>query len=371
MGARRTKCRAAVLERFDEPLVLHEFDVPEPAEGEVLVRLLAAGVCGSDVHMWRGRDPRTPLPLILGHEGVGEIAALGSPRTDILGRELAVGDVVMWERGIMCGRCYYCVVAKRPALCPSRQTYGISVSCKEPPHLRGCYAEYMLLFPVTNLLKIGADVDPRVLVAASCSGATAANAVEQCGVQSGDTVVVQGPGPLGLFVAAFALDAGALKVVVTGTERGRERLKLAEVFGVTETLCTSDMSGEEMIEHIRDITDDRGADVVIDCAGSPRAMRDGIGMVARGGTYALPGVATPIGEVPVRLFEDVSVKNVRVQGIWVSDTSHLYRAVRLVESGKFPFERLVTHVFSLEEATGALEVTENRQAIKAVIVPEG
>jgi hypothetical protein len=229
----------------------------------------------------------------------------------------------------------------------------------------------MLLFPVTNLLKIGADVDPRVLVAASCSGATAANAVEQCGVQSGDTVVVQGPGPLGLFVAAFALDAGALKVVVTGTERGRERLKLAEVFGVTETLCTSDMSGEEMIEHIRDITDDRGADVVIDCAGSPRAMRDGIGMVARGGTYALPGVATPIGEVPVRLFEDVSVKNVRVQGIWVSDTSHLYRAVRLVESGKFPFERLVTHVFSLEEATGALEVTENRQAIKAVIVPEG
>jgi len=371
MGAHARKCKAAVLERFDEPLAVREFDVPEPAEGEVLVRLLAAGVCGSDVHMWRGKDPRTPLPLILGHEGVGEIAALGSHRTDVVGRELVVGDVVMWERGIMCGRCYYCVVAKRPALCPLRKTYGISVSCKEPPHLRGCYAEYMLLFPVTNLLKIGQDIDASSLVAASCSGATAANAVEQCNVRSGDTVVVQGPGPLGLFVGAFALDAGASKLIVTGTERSRKRLDLAKAFGATETLCTSDMSGEQMVERVREVTDGRGADVVIDCTGSPHAMRDGIRMVARGGTYALPGVATPIGEVPVGFFEDVSVKNVRLQGIWVSDTSHLYRAVTLVGTGKFPFKRLVTHTFPLEEATRALEVTEKREAIKAVIVPAG
>jgi threonine dehydrogenase-like Zn-dependent dehydrogenase len=370
MRAHRRKCKAAVLETFNEPLALREFDVAEPAEGEVLVKLLAAGVCGSDVHMWRGKDPRTPLPLILGHEGVGEIAALGSPRIDIFGEELAVGDMIMWERGIMCGRCYYCVVAKRPALCPERKTYGISVSCKEPPYLRGCYSEYMLLFPVTNLLKISTDLDPKVLVAASCSGATAANAVEQCNVRSGDTVVVQGPGPLGLFAMAFALDAGASTIVVTGTEHDRKRLEVAKALGATETLYTSDMPSESMIQHVREITDGRGADVVIDCTGSPRAMRDGIGMVARGGTYALPGVATPIGEVPVRFFEDVSVKNVRLQGVWVSDTSHLYQAVRLVETGKFPFEKLVTHVLSLEEATEALEATERREAIKAVIVPQ-
>lgn len=369
MHAGRRKCKAAVLEKFDEPLVLREFDVPEPAEGEVLVKVLAAGVCGSDVHMWHGKDPRTPMPLILGHEGVGEVAVLGSPRTDILGKDLAVGDVVMWERGIMCGRCYQCVVAKRPALCPTRKTYGISVSCKEPPHLRGCYAEYILLFPVTNLLKIRSGVDPKLLVAVACSGATAANAIEQCDVKSGDTVVVQGPGPLGLFVAVFALDAGASNVIVTATKRGRERLEIAELLGATQTLCSADMGVEDMVERVREITDGRGAEVVIDCAGSPLAIRDGIRMVARGGTYALPGVATPIGEVPIRFFEDVSVKNVRIQGVWVSDTSHLCRAVRLVEKGRFPLDKLVTHVLSLDEATRALEATDNREAIKAVLVP--
>jgi threonine dehydrogenase-like Zn-dependent dehydrogenase len=368
MHASGRKCKAAVLEQFDEPLVMREFDVPEPAEGEVLIKMLASGVCGSDVHMWHGKDPRTPVPLILGHEGVGEVAALGSPRTDILGRELAVGDVVMWERGIMCGRCYQCVVAKRPALCPTRKTYGISVSCKEPPHLRGCYAEYILLFPVTNLLKINSGVDPKILVAASCSGATAANAVEQCNVRTGDTVVVQGPGPLGLFVVAFALDAGATNVIVTGAEPDIKRLEFAEALGATETLCTVDVSGDDVIARVRDLTDGRGADVVLDCTGSPHAMRDGIRMVGRGGTYALPGVATPIGEVPVRFFEDVSVKNVRLQGVWVSDTSHLCRAVRLVEKGRFPLEKLVTHVFSLDEATSGLEVTASRDAVKAVLV---
>lgn len=369
MHAAKRKCRAAVLEKFNEPLVMREFDVPEPAEGEVLIRVLASGVCGSDVHMWHGKDPRTPVPLILGHEGVGEVAVLGSPRTDILGRELCVGDVVMWERGIMCGRCYQCVVAKRPALCPTRKTYGISVSSKEPPHLRGCYAEYILLFPVTNLLKICSAVAPKILVAASCSGATAANAVEQCSVKSGDTVVVQGPGPLGLYVAAFALDAGASNVVVTGAEPDRKRLEFAQALGATETLCTADMSAEDMTERVRELTDGRGADVVLDCTGSPRAMRDGIQMVGRGGTYALPGVATPIGEVPVRFFEDVSVKNVRLQGVWVSDTSHLCRAVRLVEKGRFPLDKLVTHVLPLNDAASALELTGTREAVKAVLVP--
>jgi len=363
-----TKSKAAVLEKFNEPLALRAFDIQKPAEGEVLVRLLAAGVCGSDVHMWRGKDPRTPLPIILGHEGVGEIAALGSPRTDVLGRELAVGDVVMWERGIMCGRCYYCIVAKRPALCPARKTYGISVSCKEPPHLRGCYSEYILLLPVTNLLKITSGVDPKLLVSASCSGATAANAVEQCNVRSGDTVVVQGPGPLGLFVVAFALDSGASNAIVIGAEDDRTRLDIANLFGATDTLCTSDTTAEERIKRVRELTEGRGADVVIDCTGSPRAMQEGIQMVARGGTYALPGVATPIGEIPVRFYEDVSVKNARLQGIWVSDTSHLYRAVMLVEKGKFLFDRFVTHTFALDEATRALEMTEKRQALKAVLV---
>jgi len=212
------KAKAAVLEQFDTPLAIREFEVQPLAAGEALIKITAAGVCGSDVHMWHGNDPRTPLPIILGHEGVGEIADLGGERLDLLGRPLRPGDKVMWERGAMCGHCYYCVVRKQPSLCPHRKTYGISFSCAEPPHLRGCYAEYLHLQSTAHFLRIDDDIDPAVLVAASCSGATAAHAIELSRIRPGDAVLVVGPGPLGLFAVAMALKAGASRVDVVGTE---------------------------------------------------------------------------------------------------------------------------------------------------------
>jgi threonine dehydrogenase-like Zn-dependent dehydrogenase len=175
---------------------------------------------------------------------------------------------------------------------------------------------------------------------------------------------------LGLFVTAFAIEAGASPVVVIGTGRGRARLALAQAFGATETLCTADTTADERIACTRDLTTGRGADVVIDCAGTETVFREGLAMVAAGGTYALPGVAAPLGESPVRLYEEVSRKNVRIQGVWVSDTSHLCRAVELVESRRFPFESLVTHTFALDEVNRALQVVDNREAVKAVLAPQ-
>lgn len=360
--------KAAVLERFNEPLVMREFPVSPLAGQEVLVRILAAGVCGSDVHMWRGKDPRTPLPLILGHEGVGEVAEIGGKKEDVLGRRLKVGDVVMWERGIMCGRCYYCVIKKQPALCTQRKTYGISVSCKEPPHLQGCYAESIHLLAGAHAIRLDGEVDAATLVAASCSGATAAHTVELCDIKQGDTVVVQGPGPLGLFVVAFAVDRGA-EVHVFGVAADRKRLQFCREFGAAGTVVVEETTEDERREYVLQATQGRGANVVIDCTGVAGAMREGLGMAAPYGVYALPGIATPVGEVPLRLYEEVARKNVRIQGVWVSDTSHLYQAIRLVRGGRFPFERLVTHRFSLETATAALETMERREAIKAVLIP--
>lgn len=349
-------------------MVMREFPIGPLTEQEVLVKILAAGVCGSDVHMWRGKDPRTPLPLILGHEGIGEVAEIGGAKEDVLGRRLKAGDVVMWERGIMCGRCYYCVIKKQPALCPQRKTYGISVSCKEPPHLRGCYAEYIHLLPGAHIIRLEGDLDPATLVAASCSGATAAHTVELCDVKQGDTVLVQGPGPLGLFAVALAIDRGA-EVHVIGVAADRGRLELCREFGAAGALIVEETTAEERWEYVLEVTEGRGADVVIDCTGIPAAGREGIKLTAPYGVYALPGIATPVGEVPFSLYEDVARKNVRIQGVWVSDTSHLYQSIRLVRSGRFPFEKLVTHRFSLEEATAALETMESREAIKAVLIP--
>jgi len=320
------KSKAAVLEAFEQPLEMTDFEVCPLGEGEVLVKIAAAGVCGSDVHMWHGKDPRTPLPMILGHEGVGEIADVAGERLDVLGRALKPGDKVMWERGAMCGHCYYCVVRKQPSLCPHRKTYGISFSCAEPPHLRGCYAEYLHLQRTAHFIRIDDDIDPAVLVAASCSGATAANAIELSRIRAGDAVLVVGPGPLGLFAMAMALKAGASRVYAIGTEIDKARLELAKEFGAAGTLCTADTTSEQRAEYLRDLTGGIGPNVVIDASGAVAAIEEYLPLVAPGGVYSIPGIAEPRRALSIDLFAHFARKSVALQGVWVSDTDHLREA---------------------------------------------
>ncbi|HID95615.1 MAG TPA: alcohol dehydrogenase, partial [Candidatus Latescibacteria bacterium] len=344
------------------------FEIYPLREGEILARLEAIGICSSDVYMWRGKDPRTPLPIILGHEGVGTIEEIYGKKTDILGRDLTVGDRIIWDRGITCGLCYYCAIRKEPSLCPNRQVYGISFSCQDPPYPRGCYANYIHLSSNTKILRLDEDVDPVTLVSASCSGATAAHTIELCKIKEGDRVVIQGPGPLGIFSLAFALSRGA-SVVVIGTGRGKERLRLCTEFGARETLNTADSIPEERRHRVMELTDGLGADVVINCTSSPEALKEGITYLSRGGTYALPGLAIPVGPVSLDLYHDVVSKNIRIQGVWVNDTSHLYQAVNLILNNRYPFEKLVTHEIPLHDASKALEIVEGRKAVKAVMRP--
>ncbi len=363
------EARAAVLEKFNEPLKLRSFPLVPLEDGEVRVRITCAGVCGSDVHMWRGNDPRTPTPMILGHEGVGEIAELSGEKTDLFGRTLKEGDEVLWERGVMCGDCYFCTIKKQPALCPTRKTYGISYSCSQPPHFLGCYGEYLHLRSGHAMIKLDMDVEPEVLVPATCSGATAAHAVELSGLAPGDFAVVIGPGPVGLFVLAQLLEAGASEVWVAGTDADGARLKTALEFGAANTLNVSAMEDEEIRECLMDKTRGIGPNVIMDCTGYAGVLPHWIDLTAPGGTYSIPGIATPQEEIPVEIFRSIARKNVRLQGVWVSDTSHLWSAVNLVARGNYPFDKLITHTFPLENATEALKVTESKESVKAILKP--
>jgi len=363
------QARAAVLTKFNEPLQMQDFPLVPLKEGEVRVRIKAAGVCGSDVHMWRGQDPRTPLPMILGHEGVGEVAEMRGPKSDLFGRPLKEGDAVLWERGVMCGNCYYCTVKKQPSLCPTRKTYGISFSCAGPPHLLGCYSQFLHLRAGHPMIKLDLDVAPEVLVPATCSGATAAHAVEISGLEPGDFAVVVGPGPVGLFVLAQLLDAGAGQVWVAGTSADESRLKMAMEFGAANTLNVDELTPEEIRACLLDKTRGVGANVIMDCTGYAPVVKNWIDLTASGGTYSIPGIATPQKEISIELFKTIARKNVRLQGVWVSDTSHLWRAANLVAGGRYPFDRLITHRFPLDQATRALEVTASKEAVKAVLLP--
>jgi len=363
------QAKAAVLSKFNEPLQMQSFPLVPLAKGEVRVRITAAGVCGSDVHMWRGQDPRTPLPMILGHEGVGEVAEINGSKCDLFGRALKEGDAVLWERGVMCGGCYYCTIKKQPSLCPTRKTYGISYSCAEPPHLLGCYSEYLHLRAGHPMIKLDLGVEPDVLVPATCSGATAAHAVEISGLEPGDFAVVVGPGPVGLFVLAQLLEAGAGEVWVAGTAADKSRLEMALKFGAANALSADEMSADDLRACLMDKTRGVGVNVIMDCTGHAPVVKHWIDLLAPGGTYSIPGIATPQKEISLELFKTIARKNARLQGVWVSDTSHLWRAANLVASGRYPFDKLITHRFPLAQATEALKVTESKESVKAVLIP--
>lgn len=361
------KSKALVLEQFNQPLAEKAFTVLPLEPGQVLVRVKAAGVCGSDVHMWRGEDPRTPLPMILGHEGVGEIVDMRGRARTVHGEELAAGDTILWNRGIACGRCYYCTVAKDPSLCTGRQIYGINRSCSSPPYLNGCYSEYIILEPGTDMFRVDGAVDPAILVPASCSGATVAHAFDLAPPREGDTVVVQGPGPLGIFAVAFARAHGASRIVVIGGSA--ERLALCREFGVTMVLNRNETTVEERREAVMSATYGRGADLVVEAAGYPSALEEGLELVRSGGTYLSTGYAQPLGEVKLDPYRHLVRKNLRLQGVWVSDTSHTYRAMQLVMMQQELFAKMVTHRFALAEANTALAAMRSKHALKAVLIP--
>jgi len=355
-----------VLEEFNKDLDMKEIEIPPLTEGQLLVKITASGVCGSDVHMFKGEDPRIPLPMILGHEGVGTVVEVKGKKLTVDREELKEGDNIIWNRGVSCGECYFCKVKNTPSLCPERWVYGISKSCKEKPYLNGCYADYIILFANSDIFKIPNEIDPAVLVPASCSGATAAHCFDYINPKAGDVVLIQGPGPLGIFATYFAAHHGASQIImIGGTEK---RLEMSKKFGATITLNRYIMSIEERKKEIMDLTHGRGADYAIEAVGQPSAVKEGLQLVRSGGVYLSVGFGEPNGSIEVNCFEDIVRKNLTYQGIWVSDTLHLYRAINCILRDIELFSSLITHRFPLEKANEALKVMDNREAIKAVLI---
>jgi threonine dehydrogenase-like Zn-dependent dehydrogenase len=361
------KAQIALLEEFNQPLVIQEMDVPPLELGQVLVQVEAAGVCGSDVHMWRGEDPRTPRPIILGHEGVGRVIEVAGEKRDVDGVPLRPGERVLWNRGVACGACYYCTVAKEPSLCTDRWVYGIYRSIHEPTFLNGCYATHIILDARTDIFHADEIVDPAVLVPASCSGATTAHAFELTRVSVGDTLLIYGPGPVGAFAVAFARAGGARHIVVVGGTS--PRLALCEQLGATLLLNRHHTNAQARREAVLDLTHGRGADLVVEASGSVAAMREGLDCIRHGGALSLVGFGMPVGEVTFPPFETVARKNLHLQGVWVSDTRHTRQAMTLIESRPEAFAVMVTHRFPLVEATAALETVARREAMKALLIP--
>jgi threonine dehydrogenase-like Zn-dependent dehydrogenase len=384
--------QAAVLEHFHQPLAARTYSVPTNVEpGAALVRTEMAGICGTDVHLWRGELP-IGLPVILGHETVGRIEQLGKGlENDWTGQPLKAGDRVTWNSAISCGRCFYCAVKKQPTRCPERRAYGIGHRCDEPPHFLGGYAQFHYLRPGTTIFKLPDDLPTESVIGAGCALITAVHGVERICVETSpgagigklredtsafllpplwrDWAVVQGAGPVGIAALAVARAAGAAKIIVVGAPK--QRLALARRFGADVVIDLDEVkSPKERIDAVKQITGGYGADVVLECVCAPDAVVEGMEMCRDGGKYLVLGHYCDAGPVSWNPHV-VTRKQLQVFGSWSSEPRHLRAAIDFLRNNRerFPFHELVSHRFRLEQANEALQTTARWEAAKSVIVP--
>ena len=366
---RTGKARVALLERANEPLRIREFSIPELGDGCVLVRTLATGVCGTDVHCWRGQV-KMPLPVILGHESVGSIEALGAARThDSIGEPVAEGDRIFWVAGHPCGKCYGCVILKDTTACSNRRSYGWSYSCAEYPYLVGGYSEYVFLTGRSYFFKIPPSLPTDAAIAFGCGFPTAVKGFEVIGgVEPAQSVVIQGAGPVGLSSLILAKLGGAYPITVLGAPQSR--LQMAKKLGADHVIDVASITrSEDRIRSVRELVGE--ADLCIEATGVPSAVAEGIEMCRQKGRYLILGVFSDLGPVPINPSLIVR-KNQKLFGSVFWEPRHLYEVIRLLGlyNDKLSLQDAVTHKYPLEECVAALQDVEALKCVKAVIAPQ-
>jgi threonine dehydrogenase-like Zn-dependent dehydrogenase len=288
--------------------------------------------------------------------------------TDWTGVPLREGDRVTWSAGMLCGRCHHCTVLGQPTRCPNRSAYGISFNCDEPPHLLGGYAEYIYLRPGTAIFKL-TDISSEAVVGAGCALVTAIHGLERTGISWGDTVVIQGSGPVGLAALAVAKSSGASTTIIIGGPE--ERLELARTFGADHTIDIETVDDPTArVDLVKQFTDGFGADVVIECVGVPSVVAEGLELCRDGGKYLVLGHYGDAGPAPLNPHV-ITRKQLTLYGSWASEPRHMALGIEFLrkQGELFPFEGLVSHRFPLDQTFEGLKTTAKWASRKSVIVP--
>ena len=368
------KSRAAVAFAPNEPLKIVEVDVAPPKAGEVLVRIVATGVCHTDAYTLSGADSEGVFPSILGHEGGGIVEAVGEGVTSV-----KVGDHVIPLYTAECRQCKFCLSGKTNLCSSVRATQGKGLmpdgttrfSYKGQPiyHYMGCstFSNFTVL-PEIAVAKIREDAPFQSSCYIGCGVTTGVGAViNTAKVQVGDNVVVFGLGGIGLNVIQGARLAGANKII--GVDINETREEWGRRFGMTDFLNTKGMSREDIVAKIVAMTDG-GADYTFDATGNTEVMRTALEACHRGwGTSIIIGVAEAGKTIETRPFQLVTGRNWRGTAFGgAKGRTDVPKIVDMYMTGKIEIDPMITHVMGLEEINTAFDLMHAGKSIRSVVV---
>jgi 2-desacetyl-2-hydroxyethyl bacteriochlorophyllide A dehydrogenase len=332
--------KSVVIERPNEISIL-ERDVPEPGPGQLMIQVMASGICGTDLHIYRG-EYMGKYPVIPGHEFSGVVTAVGSGVT-----RFKVGDRLAVEPNIACDNCVNCL-NNRQNFCLNWQAIGVT--------LPGGMEEFVIVperaaFPIGNLpFEVGAFMEPLSCVV---------HGVERAQIGLADHVAIFGAGPIGILMLQMARIQGAAHITVLEINPGRADLALQ-------------MGADRVVNSFEELQPDAGVyDIVIDATGAIAVMNRTIDYARKGGTVLLFGVPPSGRNLEVEAFK-IFQKGLTLLSSFTS-VRNSFQAIDLLQSGQVRVEALISHHLPLEEMPRALELIESRDpAVKKVIVqPNG
>lgn len=332
---------------------LTELPVPAPGPHEALVKVMAVGICGSDIHYYEhGRIGRYVVdgPFVLGHECAGEVVAVGEKVTRV-----KPGDRVAVEPGVTCGTCEACK-SGRYNLCPDVQFLAT-------PPVHGAFAQYIVhredfLFPIPDSI----SYEAAALIEPFSVGIHAAR---RSALQPGENVAILGMGPVGLMAVVAARAFGAGQIIAADLEPNR--LKAARKLGATHTVRVGE---EDPVEVIRSLTSGRGADVAFETAGNGQALKSALGALRRGGRLAVIGLP-PQEEIALNVPFIVD-NEIEISGIFRYANTYP-DGIRFLAGGLADVDALVTDRYPLEKTQEAMERarTARKETLKVVVYPNG
>jgi len=343
--------KALLLTEYSK-LEMADLPIPQPAAQEVLIRVEACGICGSDVHGYDGSSGRRIPPIVMGHEAAGTIESVGS---GVSGYKK--GDRVTFDSTIYCGECEYCRKGAMN-LCGHREVLGVST-----PEFRraGAFADYVVV-PSLVLYKLPDSVSfAEAAMVEPLS--VAVHAVALSDIAKGSTALVVGAGMIGLLVLQALKEAGCSQIIVSDIDD--TRLKLARDLGATATV---NAKTSDAIAEVKKLTNGAGVDTALEAVGSTPTIKAAIESVKRGGTVTLIGNISPTAEIPLQA---VVSRQIRLQGSAASSGEYP-QAIDLIARGAVTVKPLITAVAPLEEGAQWFTRLHNREAnlMKIVLNPK-